>query len=360
MGDRARSLESKFGSRELEIANGTPFGEWTRPQQKGWIMKVSWKSCSAVVGIGLIGSVGAVVYAQQSPVSNTQSRVTSASQALERTTPVAPSAPSPMVPHSAWEAPPASLPAPVATVVPYPSVPYPSVAGTGSVAAIAHPFGMARVHSAAPKFELLLLEDDQFIIERLDGLPTSEQREAQQRVHEKLREADQMVRNEKGSDEEKAEAKRLIRSYFSAQFQNDLKVRKEQIQQLEEQLGKLKSIVEKRAEQMDKIVDLRMTLLENDSKGLGFPPAFHQIPQIDFVQPGPGMPWGPATPRTMTPSPLGTYPPNAYYPGSRAPTTNPYPTPASSIGPGHSMHFAPPNPPSEPRSKPGKSLKDGV
>ncbi|XZE44975.1 hypothetical protein SH467x_000173 [Pirellulaceae bacterium SH467] len=313
-------------------------------------MKVSWKSCSVVVGIGLIGSVGAVVYAQQPPVSRAPSGVLSTTQALETKAPLLQGAPPPMVPNFGWQASPAIPPGPVATVAPFSPV-----AGMGSVATVAHPSGMARFQPIAPKFELLVLEDDQFQIERLDGPPTPEQRESQQRVHEKLREADQMLRNEKGSDEEKGDAKRLIRSYFSAQFQNDLKVRKEQIQQLEEQLEKLKSIVEKRAEQMDKIVDLRMTLLENDSNGLGFPPAFHQIPQTDFVQP---IPWMPAIPTTTPPSPAGSYPPNTYYPSSRYPTPTPSLSPNSIIGPG--PNYPLPSSPSEPKSKPAKSLKDGV
>jgi hypothetical protein len=234
----------------------------------------------------------------------------------------------------------------------------------------------------AAKFELLTLEDDKFKIERLEGPPSPEQRAAQQVAQGKLREAEQAFRSDKSNDEEKAKAKSLLRAYFSAQFQHDLEVRKEQIKQLEEQLAKLRSVVDKRAASMEKIVDLRMTLLENDSNGLGFPHAFQQFLPHDVLQPPPGMPIQPAMPMNA-PYPnhipflsnnIGTpvYPgyyefqgPNSQAPRGFVPSNL---VPSSSVGPRPDFVPRPlglPNPPAnavplERKPNAGKTLEEGV
>ncbi|AMV31192.1 hypothetical protein VN12_03675 [Pirellula sp. SH-Sr6A] len=326
-------------------------------------MKVSWKSNAALVGLALTGSLGVVVYAQQPPQNSLPSisqTIDSQPQAVSPAIAQPPINQPPMVQVPMRPSSPGQWNSPVATIAP--------VAPVASTGPLTHVLGMARWEPASPKLELLTWEDDQFRIERLDGPPTPEQLSAQRAAQSKLREAEKMLRNEKGSEQEKTEAKDLLRSYFAAQFQHDLDVRKEQIQLLEEQLAKLKSIVDKRSDQMKKIVELRMTLLENDSNGLGFPPAFHQLPHQDHLQPVPGMPGMTGMPgmRMMaTPNYSGSYPSSRFYPsGGTVPTPIPPRVPQSNSNP---SYFTPDSfTPSQPakagdgRKKPAPSLEDGV
>ena len=76
---------------------------------------------------------------------------------------------------------------------------------------------------------------------------------------------------------DKKEARDSIANYLNEEFERDQKNRKNQIQQLEEQVAKLRKQVEKRADAQSKIIELRMQLLENDSEGLAFPDGFHDL-----------------------------------------------------------------------------------
>lgn len=247
-------------------------------------MKTTWKTTSFAVVLGLLGSLGAVVFAQQ---SGQQGALPSSVQpgTTVITSQAGPSSNGPLYPAhfppSAFGQ--ASSSSPSIAVAP----------AATAIYSVTPPGGRQGVPA---KFELLTLEDEKFKIERLEGPPSPEQRAAQQVAQGKLREAEQAFRSDKSSDEEKAKAKSLLRAYFSAQFQHDLEIRKEQIKQLEEQLAKLRSVVDKRAASMEKIVDLRMTLLENDSNGLGFPHAFQQFLPHDVLHAPPGMPIQPAIP----------------------------------------------------------------
>ncbi|XZE34552.1 hypothetical protein SH501x_000015 [Pirellulaceae bacterium SH501] len=262
-------------------------------------MKTTWKTTSVAVVLGLLGSIGAAVCAQQSGQQGTLPSPVQPGTAVITSQ----AGPSSTAPQHQAHFPPSAFGQAI------PSSPSISVAPTATaIYSVSPPVGRQGV---AAKFELLTLEDDKFKIERLEGPPSPEQRAAQQVAQGKLREAEQAIRSDKSSDEERAKAKSLLRAYFSAQFQHDLEVRKEQIKQLEEQLTKLRSIVDKRAASMEKIVDLRMTLLENDSNGLGFPPAFQQFAHHDVLHAPPGMPVQPSLP--MLPQyPNTTFGPGAY------------------------------------------------
>lgn len=323
-------------------------------------MKVSWKSNAALVGLAFTASLGVVVYAQQPPQNSLPSlaqTIDSQPQAIRPAIAQPPTNQPPMVQMPMRPSSPGQWNSPVATIAP--------IAPFASTGPLTHVQGMARWEPASPKPELLTWEDGQFRIERLDGPPTPEQLSAQQAAQGKLREAEKMLRNEKGSEQEKSEAKDLLRSYFAAQFQHDLDVRKEQIQLLEEQLAKLKSIVDKRSDQMKKIVELRMTLLENDSNGLGFPPAFHQLPHQDHLQPVHGMTGMPGMPMMATPNYSSTFPSSRYNPsGVTVPTPIPPRVPHSNINPSFYApdSFTPPQPAKagDGRKKPAPSLEDGV
>jgi hypothetical protein len=103
-------------------------------------------------------------------------------------------------------------------------------------------------------------------------------------TRKQLDDAFRTFRSEDASDQDRAKARTTLSSYLTAQFDHDQEMRRKQIKSLEEEVDKLKKQIAKREESKDKLVELRLTLLENDANGLAFPPAFNQIPGAN----GPG------------------------------------------------------------------------
>jgi hypothetical protein len=137
-------------------------------------------------------------------------------------------------------------------------------------------------------FETVIIEDGKVKIVSSNEPMDEETRAKSIHARKLLDDAFRTFRSEDSSDQDRARAKTELSSYLTAQFDHDQEMRRKQIKSLEEEVDKLKKQIAKREESKDKLVDLRLTLLENDANGLAFPPAFNQIPGAN----GPGV--GPA------------------------------------------------------------------
>lgn len=148
-------------------------------------------------------------------------------------------------------------------------------------------------------FETVIIEDGKVKVissnEPMDEATRAKSNEARKQLDEAFR----TFRSEDSSDQDRAKAKTTLSSYLTAQFDHDQEMRRKQIKSLEEEVDKLKKQIAKREESKDKLVELRLTLLENDANGLAFPPAFNQIPGAN----GPG--YGPAGTVYGSPHPSG-------------------------------------------------------
>jgi hypothetical protein len=135
-------------------------------------------------------------------------------------------------------------------------------------------------------FETVIIEDGKVKVissnEPLDEETRAKSNEARKQLDDAIR----TFRSEDASDQDRAKARTTLSSYLTAQFDHDQEMRRKQIKSLEEEVDKLKKQIAKREESKDKLVELRLTLLENDANGLAFPPAFNQIPGAN----GPGFP----------------------------------------------------------------------
>jgi hypothetical protein len=140
----------------------------------------------------------------------------------------------------------------------------------------------------ANHFETVIIEDGKVKVISSNEPLDEETRAKSNEARKQLDDAFRTFRSEDSSDQDRAKARTTLSSYLTAQFDHDQEMRRKQIKSLEEEVDKLKKQIAKREESKDKLVDLRLTLLENDANGLAFPPAFNQIPGAN----GPG--FGPA------------------------------------------------------------------
>jgi len=136
----------------------------------------------------------------------------------------------------------------------------------------------------ANHFETVIIEDGKVKVISSNEPLNEETRAKSNEARKQLDDAFRTFRSEDASDQDRAKARTTLSSYLTAQFDHDQEMRRKQIKSLEEQVDKLKKQIAKREESKDKLVELRLTLLENDANGLAFPPAFNQIPGAN----GPG------------------------------------------------------------------------
>jgi hypothetical protein len=135
---------------------------------------------------------------------------------------------------------------------------------------------------------LVIIEDGKVKVISSNEPMDEETRAKSSDARKQLDDAFRTFRSEDASDQDRAKARTTLSSYLTAQFDHDQEMRRKQIKSLEEEVDKLKKQIAKREESKDKLVELRLTLIENDANGLAFPQAFNQIPGAN----GPG--FGPA------------------------------------------------------------------
>lgn len=87
----------------------------------------------------------------------------------------------------------------------------------------------------------------------------------------KINEAHKTFVSPKATAEAKADAKEIIAQNLRIRFDADLDQRRTRINELEEQLKQLREQVDRRESNKEKLVQLRLQLIENESEGLGFP-----------------------------------------------------------------------------------------
>ncbi len=95
-----------------------------------------------------------------------------------------------------------------------------------------------------------------------------------------LQRALEQLKDDDTSAEDKKAAREKIEKTLSEQFDEDLKQREKQIEDLEKQLTTLKQQIEKRRGAKKRLMELRMELLINESEGLGFPMHGKRVPDM--------------------------------------------------------------------------------
>ncbi len=95
---------------------------------------------------------------------------------------------------------------------------------------------------------------------------------------QQLGEAVRALQNPESSDEQRSTAREFVQQALRQQFETDLENRQKQLAAMEKQLTRLREQLAKRAEAMEKLVDLRLQLLENEASGLAFPEEWSRLP----------------------------------------------------------------------------------
>ena len=166
-------------------------------------------------------------------------------------------------------------------------------------------------------------------IEKEPGVPFSpEEMQQVNEARQKLHEAISQVRSPDVVEAKKKESKDLIAKYLKAEFKADQESRREQVERLEKQVEQLRKQLTKRDESQDKLIELRLQLLENDAAGLSFPDSWGSLS-------GPQHPGGyPSANAFPTPPQYGINT-GAAYPYTNSPPIQPVPsfsaTPFSSL-----------------------------
>lgn len=172
----------------------------------------------------------------------------------------------------------------------------------------------------APQSELLELEDGKFKIVSKEN-PTTEDWQADFKAKQQLSSAFQKLKSTDVDEKEVEESRTLVANYLEVQFDHDITKREKQISDLQKQIDKLKSQLEKRKTSKEKMIEMRLTLMENETNGLGFPPAWNALP----TSTGPSNYYVPGQSFTRVPQP-GYYPaPDLAYPtnAESIPSTDP-------------------------------------
>ncbi len=81
----------------------------------------------------------------------------------------------------------------------------------------------------------------------------------------------QTLRNENLSEDTKANARVMLAKFVSQQFDHDFDTREKDVVELEAKVKKLREQLDKRKAAKEKIIELRMTTIQNEIDGLGFP-----------------------------------------------------------------------------------------
>lgn len=94
------------------------------------------------------------------------------------------------------------------------------------------------------------------------------------------------LQSDAADEAQKEAARKLIADQLRRQFDLDLADRRKQIEELERKITQLREQLEKRQAAKDRLVELRITLLENESAGLSFPQYWDQLPGLNAPLPG--------------------------------------------------------------------------
>ncbi len=81
----------------------------------------------------------------------------------------------------------------------------------------------------------------------------------------------QTLRNENLSEDTKADSRVMLAKFVALQFDRDLESREKDVVELEARVKKLREQLDKRKAAREKIIELRMTTIQNEIDGLGFP-----------------------------------------------------------------------------------------
>ncbi len=150
-------------------------------------------------------------------------------------------------------------------------------------------------------------------IERIQKEPgiklTKEEFDQVNETRQKVQSAVSQLRSPDADESKRKESKELIAKYLKVEFQADQEFRREQVKRLENQVEQLKKQLSKRDESQDKLIELRLQLLENDASGLSFPESWGNLPGLPMNSNGPAY----STSNNMTPVfPGQQYPPTTY------------------------------------------------
>ncbi len=103
-------------------------------------------------------------------------------------------------------------------------------------------------------------------------------RQSKSQKHPRIADLIQTLQSPDSSDEQRAEARTQVAEVLRKQFDEDLANRRRQLEELEKQLTRLRHQLQNRGESRDKLVELRLQLLENEASGLGFPASWSHFP----------------------------------------------------------------------------------
>ncbi len=138
------------------------------------------------------------------------------------------------------------------------------------------------------KHAVLFIDKDGSIkrIEKEQGAPFSqEELKGNHDARQEIQSALAVIKSPEKSESERKESKQLIAKYLRAEFQWDQDERREQLERLQNQVQQIKKQLTKREESQDKLIELRMQLLENDAAGLSFPDSWSSINQTALPPP---------------------------------------------------------------------------
>ncbi len=79
------------------------------------------------------------------------------------------------------------------------------------------------------------------------------------------------LRNERIPEDTKADSRVMLAKFVALQFDRDLESREKDVVELETRVKKLRDQFDKRKAAKDKIIELRLTTIQNEIDGLGFP-----------------------------------------------------------------------------------------
>jgi hypothetical protein len=174
-----------------------------------------------------------------------------------------------------------------------------------------------------PKPELLELEDGKFKVVTKEN-PTPEDWQTDAKAKQKLAAAMQKLKSTDVEEKELEEARNLLGNYLEVQFDHDITKREQQIGDLQKQIEKLKSQLDKRKTSKEKMIEMRLTLMENETNGLGFPPAWNALPTSN----GPASYYVPAYNGPMP----NFVPPQSVYANPSFPSSPSSPRPGNTFG----------------------------
>ena len=99
-------------------------------------------------------------------------------------------------------------------------------------------------------------------------------------TRQKVQSAVSQLRSPDAVESKRKESKELIAKFLKVEFQADQESRRELVKRLEKQVEQLKKQLSKRDESQDKLIELRLQLLENDALGLSFPESWGNLPGL--------------------------------------------------------------------------------